>query len=243
MTAPPLPRAARGSRPVETWKVTGRSASWITRPERVEHRQVVVRVLDVVPAPDRLARQREDAEAELRDALDLGDRALEIAGGQRGRGRHAVDVGAERLPRPVVPDAALRHARRRDRAWPTSRGPCSGRSPRRRCRRGPCRARRSSGSAPARWRSRSSPSRASVRRRSGRWPSETRHFTPFVVGDHARARGRGTSRRCASPTDRAGSLAWQSAETMKYLCGSPGRARARPARVSGRRRAASGWAR
>ena len=30
MTAPPLPREARGSRPVEMWKVMGSPVSWIT---------------------------------------------------------------------------------------------------------------------------------------------------------------------------------------------------------------------
>jgi hypothetical protein len=66
-------------------------------------------MLYVVAAPDRLARQGQQAEAQLRGALHLGDRAFEIAGGD-GRGRrHAVAVSAERLVGPVVEDAALGH--------------------------------------------------------------------------------------------------------------------------------------
>ncbi len=107
MTAPPLPREARGSRPVETWKVIGEVGVLDDGPEGIEHGQVVVRVLDVVGAPHRLAGQGEHAEAQGRHALDLGDRALEIGGGERRRRRHALDVGAEGLPRPVVPHPAL----------------------------------------------------------------------------------------------------------------------------------------
>ena len=91
-----------------------------------------------------------------------------------------VVVGAEDLPRPLVVDAALRHREDARRAWPTSTGPCWGRSPRRRCRPRSMSRRRCSGSAPASWRSRSSPSSSSTRSRSGRWPSETRHFTPLA---------------------------------------------------------------
>ncbi len=68
-----------------------------------------------------------------------------------------------------------------------------------------------------------------MRRRSGRWPSETRHFTPFssVITSGTRARYFSSIRVAQRSW---GSLAWQSAETMKYFRGSPGRAlRGQPA--------------
>src|SRR5258708_1364358 len=45
------------------------------RPQRIEMGQVVVDVVAVVGAPDRLARQGQALEAEFGQALDLGDRA------------------------------------------------------------------------------------------------------------------------------------------------------------------------
>ena len=82
---------------------------------------------------------------------------------------------------------------------------------------------RCSGSAPASWRSRSSPSSSSVRSRSGRWPSDTRHFTPLASTMTRGTRSRYfASMRVAHRS--AGSLACASAETMKYFRGSPGRA-------------------
>src|SRR5262250_2364768 len=83
--------------------------------------------------------------------------------------------------------------------------------------------RRCFGSAPACWRSWSSPSRLLKRMRSGRCPSDTRHWTPSLsVMTRGRRSRYFTSMRSAHRFD--GSLAWQSAETMKYLLGSPGRA-------------------
>ena len=82
---------------------------------------------------------------------------------------------------------------------------------------------RPSGSAPALLRAWSSPSRVDSRSRSGRWPSLTRHCTPSLS---VMTRGR-RSRYLASmrSTQRlAGSLAWPSAETMKYLFAASGRA-------------------
>ena len=75
----------------------------------------------------------------------------------------------------------------------------------------------------------SSPSSSFTRRRSGRWPSDTRHITPLasVITRGMRSRYF-LSMRSAQRVD--GSLAWQSAETMKYLFGSSGRAvRVQPA--------------
>ena len=101
--------AARGARVAPRRDVEGDGEVGVLDdgPQGVEHGQVVVRVLDVVGAPHRLAGQGEHAEAQGGHPLDLGDRALEIGGGQRGRRRHALDVGAEGLPRPVVPHLAL----------------------------------------------------------------------------------------------------------------------------------------
>jgi hypothetical protein len=45
----------------------------------------------------------------LATPLDLGDRALEVGGGDRRGRRHAVVVVREDLPRPLVVDAALGH--------------------------------------------------------------------------------------------------------------------------------------
>ncbi len=72
-------------------------------------RQVVVHVVAVMAAPDRLAGQGQALEAQFGQPLHFGDRAFEIAGGD-GAGRdHAVLVLAELLPGPVVPHPALRH--------------------------------------------------------------------------------------------------------------------------------------
>ncbi len=100
MTAPPLPRDARGSRPIGVLD---------RRPQRVEHRQVVVRMVDVVGAPHRLAGEGQRAKAELGHALDFDDGTLEIGGGDGRRRRHAMVVAREDLPRPFVVDAALGH--------------------------------------------------------------------------------------------------------------------------------------
>src|SRR5262245_18685432 len=79
------------------------------------------------------------------------------------------------------------------------------------------------GSAPACWRSWSSTSRLLKRMRSGRCPSDTRHCTPSLSVMTRGSRSRYlASIRSAQRFD--GSLAWQSADTMKYLLGSPGRA-------------------
>ena len=109
-------------------------------------------------------------------------------------------------------------------------------SPRRRCRRGPCRAAAARGSAPASWRSRSSPSSSSTRSRSGRWPSDTRHFTPLASMMTRGIRSR-YLRVDALAQRSAGSLTCASAETMKYLFGIAGARGARPAGVPGRLRA------
>src|SRR5262249_39357206 len=82
---------------------------------------------------------------------------------------------------------------------------------------------RPTGSAPALLRAMSSPSSVDSRRRSGRWPSLTRHCTPSLS---VTTRGR-RSRYLASmrSTQRlAGSLAWPSADTMKYFFAASGRA-------------------
>ena len=89
--------------------------------------------------------------------------------------------------------------------------------------------RRSRGSAPAFWRSMSSPSSSCTRRRSGRCPSDTRHITPLasVITRGMRSRYF-LSMRSAHSVD--GSLAWQSAEMIRYRFGSSGRAvRVQPA--------------
>jgi hypothetical protein len=75
-------------------------------PQPVELGQVVVPRLGVVRAPVRLARQGEAAEALRRGALDLGDRAVQIAGRDGGERRHHGVVRAEGLPGPLVVDAA-----------------------------------------------------------------------------------------------------------------------------------------
>src|SRR6267142_437965 len=84
-------------------------------------------------------------------------------------------------------------------------------------------ARRPIGSAPALLRAWSSPSSVDSRKRSGRWPSLTRHCTPSLS---VITRGR-RSRYLASmrSTHRlAGSLAWPSADAMKYFLAASGRA-------------------
>ena len=102
--------AARGARVAAGGDVEGDGQPRVLDggPQRVEQRQVVVRMVDVVRAPDRLAGQGQRAEAHLGHALHLGDGALEIGGGDGGHRREPVVVGAEGLPRPLVPDAALR---------------------------------------------------------------------------------------------------------------------------------------
>src|ERR1700730_2911228 len=84
-------------------------------------------------------------------------------------------------------------------------------------------ARRPIGSAPALLRAWSSPSSVDRRSRSGRWPSLPRHCTPSLS---VITRGR-RSRYFSSmrSTHRfAGSLAWPSADAMKYFFAASGRA-------------------
>src|SRR5262249_15760821 len=76
-------------------------------PHRIEYRKIVVRVPRVMRAEDRLARQSESAIAHRGDALDLGDRALEVAGCDRGHGHQPIAVFSVGFPDPVVVDAAL----------------------------------------------------------------------------------------------------------------------------------------
>ena len=76
-------------------------------PQRIEHRQVVVGMARVVGAPNRFARQGQAAKAEFRDPLDFGHRQIDIGGHDRRHRRHEIVVRAVRLPRPVVPHAAL----------------------------------------------------------------------------------------------------------------------------------------
>ena len=82
-------------------------------PEWIELRKIVVRMPGVVPAPHGLAWKREPAEAQLRDAPNLHDGPLEIAGRHRRHRREPVVVRAEGFPGPVVPDPA--HGVREDR--------------------------------------------------------------------------------------------------------------------------------
>ncbi len=149
------------------------------RPHRIENRQIVVWMTRVMRAEDRLARQSEAAEAQLRDALDFLDRALEVGRRDRRHRRHAVVVLREGLPRPVVVDADLRV-----RKVGVGRGPHRKTLVRKnnfridavanlifaaalRDRRRPCE---------RRW---SSPSRRLSSRRERAHPSEIAHLTPF----------------------------------------------------------------
>ena len=77
------------------------------RPHRVEVRQVVVDVVDVMAAPDRFAGEAEHPVADPGAALDFGHGTVKVAGGDRCDGHHRVPVGAELLPGPIVPHAAL----------------------------------------------------------------------------------------------------------------------------------------
>ena len=81
-------------------------------------RQVVVHMVHIVPAPDGLAGEREGLVAELCAALDLGERAVEVARRDGGHGHHLLRPGAELLPGPVVPHPALRIGEHRVRRRP-----------------------------------------------------------------------------------------------------------------------------
>ena len=78
------------------------------RPHRVELDLVVVQLVGLRRAEQRLARQREVTEAELQATVDLLHRRFDVAGGQRRGGREPIDVGTEVLPGPGVVDLALR---------------------------------------------------------------------------------------------------------------------------------------
>jgi hypothetical protein len=79
-------------------------------PHRVIDRQVIVRMLRVMRAPDWLAGQIDAAKAHLGRSLDFGSRHLDVCGHNRGDRRHEIVVLAESLPCPIIPDPALRVA-------------------------------------------------------------------------------------------------------------------------------------
>ena len=88
------------------------------RPHRVVDFLVVVGIARVLRIEHRLARQREAAESELRDALDFRERAFDIGGRERRHRRHPIVVRRVGFPRPVIPHAALRLRELRIRGGP-----------------------------------------------------------------------------------------------------------------------------